>query len=62
MNITITETELSDGRVGICLKCGETQYGVEPDARRYDCECCGLPEVYGAEEAVLMGRVEVVDG
>ena len=27
---------------GICLACGEIQYGgVEPDARAYPCESCG---------------------
>ena len=36
--------------VGICVKCGEEQYGVEPDARRYTCESCGGRHVYGAQE------------
>ena len=45
---------------GICLACGEIHYGgVEPDARRYPCERCGTESVYGLEEALLMGRVEV---
>lgn len=43
---------------GICLACGEIQYGgVEPDARRYTCESCGEDEVYGLEEAVVMDRI-----
>lgn len=43
---------------GICLACGEIQYGgVEPDARRYTCESCGEDEVYGLEEALVMGRI-----
>ena len=42
---------------GFCLACGETQDGVEPDARKYKCECCGEEKVYGAAELVLMGLV-----
>ena len=40
---------------GFCLACGGTQGGVEPDARKYICESCKAPKVYGAEELVLMG-------
>jgi hypothetical protein len=42
---------------GFCLACGETQDGVEPDARKYECESCGESKVYGVEELVLMGLV-----
>ena len=41
--------------IGICTACGFEQEGVEPDARRYECEDCGEPKVYGAEELLLMG-------
>jgi hypothetical protein len=45
---------------GICLNCGEMQYGgVEPDARRYHCEACGEESVYGLPEALVMDRVTV---
>lgn len=47
--------ELDDDSMGFCLACGETAEGVEPDARRYTCECCGAPKVYGAAELALMG-------
>ena len=40
---------------GYCLACGAKAFGVEPDARKYVCECCEEPKVYGAEELVLMG-------
>ena len=46
---------------GWCLKCGQEVSGVEPDARRYTCECCGEPKVYGLEELLVMGLVEVRD-
>ena len=39
------------GRTGPMFAC-EAE-GVEPDARRYDCEICGEPGVYGAEELLL---------
>lgn len=39
---------------GFCLACGEDADGCEPDARKYECECCGQRQVYGAEECILM--------
>jgi hypothetical protein len=53
---------LRDEDAGMCLACGEYAYGVEPDARRYTCECCGVKSVYGLEEALVMGRVEITSG
>jgi len=38
---------------GFCVECGEEADGVEPDARRYECESCGLPGVYGAEDLLF---------
>lgn len=43
--------------MGICLNCGAEIYGVEPDAREYECEACGEPRVFGLEELLMMGRV-----
>lgn len=40
--------------VGYCTACGAESYGVEPDAREYECENCGEKQVYGAEELLLM--------
>jgi len=34
---------------GFCLACGIEAHGCEPDARRYECESCGMKAVYGAE-------------
>ena len=39
---------------GICLACGEDAQGVEPDARKYECESCGKEKVYGCQELLLM--------
>lgn len=38
---------------GFCLACGAEVEGVEPDAREYECEACGEPQVFGAEELLL---------
>lgn len=43
--------------MGLCRFCGEEADGVEPDARGYDCECCGERGVYGFEEAMIRGWV-----
>jgi len=43
---------------GYCLACGAEAFGCEPDARGYRCDNCDADEVYGAEEALVMGRVE----
>ena len=50
----------SDENIGFCLDCGEEHSGIEPDARRYECEACGAPNVYGAEEILMMGACEDV--
>lgn len=46
-----------DEYCGFCLACGEVAEGVEPDARGYECECCGAPRVYGAAEFALRGWI-----
>ena len=53
----VQEAIEGDNSTGFCLACGEEAGGVEPDARRYICEACGAPKVYGAEELVMMGLV-----
>jgi hypothetical protein len=49
-----------DSSDGFCLACGQTQFGVEPDARAYICESCGKNRVYGLEELLIMGVVDIV--
>lgn len=46
-----------DDNLGFCRACGDEAYGVEPDARGYECEACGKRAVYGAEELLIMGAV-----
>lgn len=40
---------------GFCKACGAEAYGVEPDAREYECEECGERAVYGAAELIAQG-------
>jgi hypothetical protein len=44
----------SGDSIGFCIACKAEAHGVEPDARKYECECCGAKKVYGAEELVMM--------
>ncbi len=55
----VSEDEMKEimfglGSPGWCLVCGEEVDGVEPDARRYECESCGQRRVYGMEELLMM--------
>jgi hypothetical protein len=62
MHESITEERIVDAveremfgldNPGFCVACGEEQEGCEPDAREYECECCGERKVYGAAELLL---------
>lgn len=45
--------------LGFCIYCGEDAYGVEPDARRYECECCGKNGVWGIPELIIRNCVKI---
>jgi hypothetical protein len=47
------ESMFGTGNPGFCLACGEDASGCEPDARHYECECCGEARVFGAEELLM---------
>lgn len=54
--------EACDEYAGWCTCCEEfTRYHTEPDAMRYDCPVCRGRTVYGAEQALLMGLIEIGD-
>ena len=53
---------MNDNCEGLCVVCGSVASGVEPDAERYECECCGQLAVYGIPELLIMGRVEITGG
>jgi len=50
----IIEATEMDENMGFCTACGADAFGVEPDARGYECEECGERKVFGAEELLLM--------
>ena len=52
---------LRDDMTGFCLACGNEQEGVEPDGRKYKCEVCHAPKVYGLEELSIMGLLVITD-
>ncbi len=56
---TIEQIMIADNDYGgFCTACGEEAFGVEPDARNYECESCGERKVFGASELAIMGLVE----
>jgi hypothetical protein len=61
--LEVSEDELADhieAGDGVCLHCHEwTCGGVEPDASGYKCTSCERMAVFGAEIALIMGRVEL---
>lgn len=50
----IMDAVRADDNLGFCTACGAEASGVEPDARKYECEVCGAHAVYGAEELLIM--------
>lgn len=62
---SMTEGEFSDhsnNSDGGCLGCGKIIFGgVEPDAREYQCDYCGEHKVYGIDELLVMGKVEIFE-
>jgi hypothetical protein len=49
---------MTHDNTGFCIACGNDQTGCEPDARKYTCESCNEPKVYGLEELLLRGWVK----
>lgn len=52
----VEDSYSSCGNPGFCTECGERQDGCEPDARNYECDCCGAFAVCGAEEILISGK------
>lgn len=59
--IQASEHDILSGTLGACLACGASASGIEPDAEQYECECCGAHEVYGLEQLLIMGKLELLD-
>ncbi len=59
--VQVSMDDAEDGRMGVCVECGEIIEGFEPDARECECECCGAKKgVYGVEWALMEGLVMLV--
>lgn len=53
-------TEACESNMGYCTNCKDfTTDSCEPDARKYKCDVCDLRTVFGAEEALMMGIIEI---
>ena len=62
MIFTMTGEEYRFGQEdyqGLCIVCGEEHYGVEPDAERYGCTSCKEHAVFGIEQLLLIGRLQI---
>lgn len=60
--IQITSEQYADMREngeGFCICCEAEASGVEPDARNYHCEECRANQVFGIEELLVMGKIEI---
>jgi hypothetical protein len=63
IRMTIPEYLNESGQhTGICRGCGARRGTCEPDARDYPCDSCGEDSVYGLEELIVMGELEIGDG
>ena len=49
----VERSQTSLDNPGFCVACGAEAEGVEPDARRYECEACREPGVFGADELLF---------
>jgi len=53
--------DATENYMGFCTECCEfTMSGVEPDAEEYHCEECEGDTVVGAENALIMGLIDLV--
>lgn len=62
MKIITMETyrEATDTYLGWCPKCQDfTRECTEPDAEEYDCPDCNENTVAGAEQALLLGLIDI---
>ena len=59
ITLSATAEEIEQGVTGRCRACGAESSCTEPDARNYTCESCGAKEVFGLEELLIMGELEL---
>ncbi len=57
---TVDFQDMCDSYMGYCTSCQDfTRDSTEPDAEGYDCPNCGQDTVMGAEQALLMGLIDI---
>lgn len=61
IKMSMREYNAFDYNEGICIACKETADGVEPDAENYECAACGEKKVFGLEQAVIIGHIEIIE-
>lgn len=49
----------TENYLGFCVTCGRSRKHCEPDAREYPCAKCKTNTVYGAEELLIIGEIEL---
>jgi len=62
--LKLTEEEYrwaNDHDIGYCRACGSSHTDCEPDARDYECTNCGVFEVCGVEELLLIGAIKFLE-
>jgi len=61
---SMTEEEYregDEGGLGYCVACGVDATPVEPDAEKYKCEACGQHQVYGLDNLLIMGHIDITE-
>jgi predicted RNA-binding Zn-ribbon protein involved in translation (DUF1610 family) len=54
--------EMTESYMGFCPDCGDfTRDTTEPDAENYDCPDCEKNNVVGAEQALLLGLIDITE-
>jgi hypothetical protein len=53
--------EAQSNYIGWCRNCGCERDSTEPDAEEYDCPECGENQVFGADEFLIRGWIELVE-
>jgi hypothetical protein len=56
----LEQSQFSLDNPGYCLACGAEYNDCDPDTRKRECEECGERKVYGLEQLVMMGCVDVI--
>lgn len=52
--------EMADSYYGYCTNCGDfTRDCTEPDAEDYDCPVCEENTVFGTEQSLLLGLIDI---